>query len=241
MTVPIKRKIGTTGASGSYIITLPKSWVEERGLEAGDFVLIDVTNVLTIRSDKKKEHKKEALLEEKKIDQELKEKVIQVLRSVGKINPKKLAEEHLSLSNYSYVVPYLEALLEEGKIKTKSFRWNSKIEWIGKTIEEPEITYDLFLNTLVKETEKWIDIHNPHSNIASIPALREIICSKLDISDEKFDLTLYEFMKLRIVSLSGGIGSGFKGRPIKTSLGDKMYAIKIYEKRVPPSYSGRIL
>lgn len=111
----------------------------------------------------------------------------------------------------------------------------------SETSFEREITYDLFLSMLVEETEKWIDVNNPHRSIASIPALREIICKKFAISDNIFDNTLLELHKHRIVWCSSGISGDFKGKPLVTEFGDKWYAFTIYKKEVPATHSGRIL
>lgn len=244
--MPLTRKIRTTG--GSYLITLPKDWVENNGMGKGDSVFIDVTDVLTIRPAKNygKIPIKEKMEDRIEIDSKLKEKIIQILQAVGEINPKILAEEKLSLSSYKDILPILKELLQENVIrftgKSKSFRHNTKFEMIDKEVSvKDKITYDLFLDNLVEETEKWIDVNNPHKSIASIPAIREIMCSKLNLSEEVFNDTLYEFHNLGIVWLSAGLNSGFIGKPIKMKLGDKMYAFKIYQKKVPSTHIRRVL
>jgi len=53
--VPLKRKIFQLGRS--YVVTLPKSWVENARLEQGDFehVLVEVNNELRLKPDAKKQ------------------------------------------------------------------------------------------------------------------------------------------------------------------------------------------
>jgi antitoxin component of MazEF toxin-antitoxin module len=52
--VPLKRKIFQLGRS--YVITLPKSWLEVARAEHGDFehVLVEVNNELRLKPDAKK-------------------------------------------------------------------------------------------------------------------------------------------------------------------------------------------
>jgi antitoxin component of MazEF toxin-antitoxin module len=52
--VPLKRKIFQLGRS--YVVTLPKSWVETARAEHGDFehVLVEVNNELRLKPDAKK-------------------------------------------------------------------------------------------------------------------------------------------------------------------------------------------
>jgi len=52
--VPLKRKIFQLGRS--YVVTLPKSWVETARVEHGDFehVLVEVNNELRLKPDAEK-------------------------------------------------------------------------------------------------------------------------------------------------------------------------------------------
>ena len=52
--MPLKRKIFQLGRS--YVVTLPKSWVETARAEHGDFehVLVEVDDVLRLKPDAKK-------------------------------------------------------------------------------------------------------------------------------------------------------------------------------------------
>ncbi|HDM78617.1 MAG TPA: AbrB/MazE/SpoVT family DNA-binding domain-containing protein [Deltaproteobacteria bacterium] len=52
--MPIRRKIVRTG-KGSFCITLPKDWVVLKGLREGDFVLLEVDDVIVIKSPKSKQ------------------------------------------------------------------------------------------------------------------------------------------------------------------------------------------
>ncbi|RLI82624.1 hypothetical protein DRP04_03585 [Archaeoglobales archaeon] len=50
--MPIKRKIVKVGRT-SYSITLPKDWVELNDLKEGDFVLLEVNEVIIVKPPKR--------------------------------------------------------------------------------------------------------------------------------------------------------------------------------------------
>ncbi|HIQ12812.1 MAG TPA: phosphate uptake regulator PhoU [Thermoprotei archaeon] len=141
----IHRKIQRTGGT-TYIVSLPKKWVEKHNLKEGDFIILVIDeDEITIKTEEERREELSAVIDVKDIDPRLMERLVISYYLAGydivKVVDKKISEEYRS---------HIKKIIKKKMIGFEVIDEDIDIIKVGSLVKEKELSLDIAVSRMFK-------------------------------------------------------------------------------------------